>query len=84
MNVIINQLPPDTSEEEIRQILSEHGVPVVSVKLTAEGNPDYQAAVVKLDTDHAGAQGLANALDGRVWRGHRLRARPLVFFTGED
>ncbi|HFD78836.1 MAG TPA: RNA-binding protein [Gammaproteobacteria bacterium] len=84
MNVVIGNLPDDAKEEEIREILAEHGVPVTGIRLTNEGDATRQTAVVSLDTDHAGAEALAGMLHNRFWRGHRLRAQAMMMFTGED
>ncbi len=84
MNVLIDHLPTDATEAGVREILAEHGVPVTSVRLSNEGNPDHLVAVVALDTDEAGARALAGMVDGRLWKGRRLSARALTLFTGED
>jgi hypothetical protein len=83
MNVLIDHLPPETTEAEVRGILAGHGVPVAAIRLNREGNPDHMVAVVALDTDEAGATALAGMVDGKVWKGHRLTARTLTLFTGE-
>lgn len=83
MNVIIGNLPGNTGEHEVRDILREHGVPVTEVTLTNEGNEDVAVAVVALDTDHVGAEALVRMVDGKHWRGRTLHARTATFFTGE-
>jgi len=83
MNVVIRNLPDNTSEEEIGELLKEHGVPVTDVTLTNEGDEDRYLAVVALDTDHAGATALVKMLDGRFWRGKTLKVRAQTLFTGE-
>ncbi len=83
MNVIIRDLPDNTSEEEIGELLKEHGVPVTGVTMTNEGDEEYYVAVVALDTDRAGAAALVKMLDGKLWRGKILKARAQTLFTGE-
>ena len=83
MNVVIENLPDNTSEAEIRELLQEHGVPVTKVTLTSEGDAERLVAVVALDTDNAGAQALVKMVDGRYWREHTLAARAMTHFTGE-
>ncbi|HHH40111.1 MAG TPA: RNA-binding protein [Sedimenticola sp.] len=83
MNVLISNLPGDTSEEEVLEILKEHGVPVTKVTLDNEGNRERAVAVVEMDTDHAGAKALANMVNGRFWKGRTLSAQPMAVFTGE-
>ncbi len=81
MNVLIGNLPGDTSDQEVLEILQGHGVPVTEVTLTNEGNPDVALAVVGLDTDHAGAEALVKMLHGRQWKGRTLRAQTTALFT---
>ena len=83
MNVVIRNLPDNTSEAEIRELLQEHGVPVTQVTLTSEGDAEHFVAVIGLDTDNAGAQALVKMLDGKYWREHTLAARAMTHFTGE-
>ena len=80
MNVVIRNLPDNTSEEEIDGLLKEHGVPVSDVTLTNEGDEERYVAVVALDTD---ATALVKMLDGKFWRGQTLKARAQTFFTGQ-
>jgi RNA recognition motif-containing protein len=81
MNVVIGNLPGNTSEQEVLEILKEHGVPVTEVKLTNEGNTDVAVAVVGLDTDRAGAAALVKMVHGKQWKGRTLRARAMALFT---
>jgi len=83
MNVVIRNLPEGSSEDEIRDLLREHGVPVIRVTLTNEGNADLCIAVIALDTNRAGADALVKMLDGKFWRGKTLAARTQNMFTGE-
>ncbi len=83
MNVVIRNLPDGTSEDEIRDLLKEHGVPVTKVTLTNEGDAERYVAVVTLDTDRTGADALVSMVDGKFWRGKTLAARTQIMFTGE-
>ena len=83
MNVVIRNLPDNTSEDEIGELLKEHGVPVTAVTLTNEGDQERYVAVVSMETDHAGAAALVKMLDGRFWRGKTLKARAQTLFTGQ-
>ncbi len=83
MNVIIRNLPDGTSEDEIRDLLKEHGVPVTKVTLTNEGDAERYVAVVTLDTDRTGADALVSMVNGKFWRGKTLAARTQSLFTGE-
>ena len=83
MNVVIRNLPDDTSEDKIQELLKEHGVPVTKVTLTNEGNAESYVAVVALDTNRSGADALVSMVDGKFWRGKTLAARAQNMFTGE-
>jgi len=83
MNVVIRNLPDDTSEDKIRDLLKEHGVPVTKVTLTNEGDAERHVAVIELDTDRTGADALVSMVDGKFWHGKTLRARTQNMFTGE-
>ncbi len=83
MNVMISNLPGDVTEEEIEEILKEHGVPVSGLTLNNEGDADRVTAVVELDTDHAGAKALASMVNGKFWKGRTLSAQAMVVFTGK-
>ena len=83
MNVVIRNLPDDTSEDKIRDLLKEHGVSVTKVILTNEGDAERHVAVIELDTDRTGADALVSMVDGKFWRSKTLRARTQNMFTGE-
>ncbi|HED18322.1 MAG TPA: RNA-binding protein [Gammaproteobacteria bacterium] len=83
MNVVIRNLPKDTSENEIQALLKEHGVPVTKVTLTNKGNAELCVAVVALDTNRAGADALVGMVDGKFWHGKTLAARTQNMFTGQ-
>lgn len=83
MNVIITNLPDNTSEEEIGELLKEIGVPVTGVTLTNEGDEERFVAVVALDTDQSGATALVKMLHGKLWRGKTLEAIAQTLFTGQ-
>ena len=77
MNVVIRNLPDNTSEEEIGELLKEHGVPVTDVSLTNEGDEERYVAVVALDTDHAGANSPGENAGRQVLEGQDAEsARP--------
>jgi len=83
MNVVIRNLPNGTSENEIQELLKEHGVPVTKVTVTNEGDAELCVAVVALDTNRAGADALVKMVDGKLWHGRTLAARTQTMFTGK-
>lgn len=82
MNVVIRNLPDDTTRDEIHEILKEHGVPVTAVTMNNEGDEQRLVAVVAMDSDSAGAAALVKMVDGKFWRGKTLKARAMTMFTG--
>ena len=83
MNVVINNLPGNVSEDEVMEALKESGVPVEELTLTNEGNQEQGTVVISLDTSHAGAEALAKMVNGKLWKGRRLEALVMKSFTGE-
>ncbi len=79
MRISIAGFPAKVDEDEIKAALAEHGVPVRSVTLEPDNDGKRTLAVVDVDTDETGARALAERLDGRIWRDHKLRARAHLF-----
>ncbi len=79
MRISIAGFPADVEKEEIAAALAEHGVAVRTVTLEPDGDGKRTLAVVDVDTDETGARALAERLDGRIWRDHKLRARAHLF-----
>ncbi len=78
MHISIAGFPQDVEEEEIRRALEEAGARVRSVTMEPDSG-GHTMAVVDVDTDETGARALAEAINGRMWRGRRLRARAFLF-----
>ena len=71
MQIVIENLPHDVSEEGIREALKPFA-PMARITLIKEGN--LPTAVINMDMTHAGAVGLAVRIDGHLYNGQRLRA----------
>jgi len=78
MHISIAGFPADVEEEDIRKALENHGAMVHSVTLEPNSG-DHTLAVVDVETDETGARALAERINGRIWRGRRLRARAFLF-----
>lgn len=71
MRIVIENLPHDVSEDEIRQDLSPFA-PVEKIALVREGG--MPAAVIETDMTRAEAVALAMRIDGLIHKGQRLHA----------
>ena len=71
MRIVIENLPHDVSEEEVREALSPFA-PVGRIALVKEGN--LPTAVIETDITHVEAISLAMRIDGHFYKGQRLRA----------
>lgn len=71
MQIVIENLPRDISEEEMREALSPFA-PVDKIALVKEGN--MPGALIEIDTTRADAEALALRIDGHLHKGQRLHA----------
>ena len=80
MVIAIGNLPSDSTEDEIKQLLPH--VVVISVRTFMSSSPDKQGAWMTLDVQNRNwLNKLARGLDGRVHRGHVLEATAFLFFS---
>jgi RNA recognition motif-containing protein len=71
--ILITNLPPDVTEEELRQLFAQRGnESVVNVEFEREGNPDNIIAKVQMDIDSATARIMAEKAQGIVWKGRKI------------
>lgn len=77
MKVRIADLPADTSEKDIRELLDDSD-DIRSIELVTEGDGDDSVAIVDMDGDAAG-EGAIRLLNGRSWKGTTLRADKLLY-----
>lgn len=71
MRIVIENLPHEASEDEIREALSPFA-PVEKIALIKEGN--MPAAVIEMEMTRAQADALAKRISGRFYKGQELRA----------
>lgn len=83
MQVIISNLPPETTKEMLLEEIQERHIQIVDIKLDNSGDPDKVSAVITVDTGHAGASALEKRVNGKYWHGRTLSAYALREFTGE-
>ncbi len=84
MQVIISNLPPDTSKEMLLEEIQKRNIKIVDITFEKAGDPDKVSAIITLDTGHAGASALEKRVNGKYWHGRILRAYALTGFGSED
>ena len=77
MNIRIQNFPPGTSVEDVREFLGP-SEGIEDVLLTDAGDSDNVIAVVKVNTGHTGAAAMAEFIDGRYFKERRLSAQALT------
>ena len=79
MHITISGFPPDTTTEDLRAPLEEFGAKVRDISIQPSKDQSAYMAIVEVDTDKTGAKVLANKIDGKIWRGKKLRSRYYIF-----
>ncbi|WP_293688127.1 RNA recognition motif domain-containing protein [Thiolapillus sp.] len=79
MHISISGFPPDTTIEELREPLEEYGAVIRDLTIEPSNNEDNYIAMVDVDTDDTGCKILAEKINGRIWKGKKLRARHFLF-----
>ncbi len=79
MHISISGFLPETTEEELRTPLEEFGAVVKSIRIEPSEDDHNYMAIVDVDTDEAGCRVLADKINGKVWKGRKLRARYYLF-----
>lgn len=78
--ILIGNLPPDVTVEEIEQVASEAGATAPTVKLNREGNSNKVTAVLELpNIERVAADKLAASINGRSYRDRTLSAYVPLF-----
>lgn len=73
MYVRIGNLPPDTTVEEIREYVGD-SPEFQDIKISNEGNAENVVAFLQVDTTHAGAEAIAEAINDSFYKERRLNA----------
>ena len=79
MHISVSGFPPDTTEEELREPLEEFGAIIKNIKIEPSEDDHNYMALIDVDTDETGCKILAEKINGRVWKGRKLRARYFLF-----
>ncbi|WP_456444753.1 hypothetical protein [Thiolapillus sp.] len=79
MHISVSGFPPDTTEEELREPLEEFGAVIKNIKIEPSADDHNYMALINVDTNETGCKILAEKINGRVWKGRKLRARYFLF-----
>jgi hypothetical protein len=79
MHISISGFLPETTEEELREPLEEFGAVVKGITIEPSEDDHNYMAIVDVDTDEIGCKVLADKINGKVWKGRKLRARYYLF-----
>lgn len=79
MKFVIGGFPPETTEQEIREPLEEFGAVITKVTIQPSEKEDGFLAIVEVDTDETGRKVLAEKINGKMWKGRKLRAPSILF-----
>lgn len=80
MQLMIDNLPPDVTAEDLRALFAELGIPASQDITIAPGLRERPSAAIAFHLDHAQMEAIVGLLDGRVWRSHLLHARHTALF----
>jgi RNA recognition motif-containing protein len=74
--VMVGNLPPGTTEDEVREEMVRIGAPVLDVEMIpAESGADKLTAIAELDIDWTTAKIMENRRRARSFKGRQLRIR---------
>jgi hypothetical protein len=76
--ILISNLPPDATAEEVREELVHIGAPVLNVDLVAQTSPDKRSAVAELEIEWEIAKIMEANQRIRTFRGRRLKVSVLT------
>ncbi|TJZ79056.1 RNA recognition motif domain-containing protein [Chitiniphilus eburneus] len=76
MQMMLGNLPPDTTIDDVRELLESLGVPGVSEITVSAGLGERANALVKLDeaVSSAAVSAICGQLNGHHWKGHDITA----------
>lgn len=83
MQVIISNLPPETTKEMLLEEIHERYIKIVDLSLETSGDSEKIMAIITVDTGYAGAVTLEKRVNGKYWHGRTLSAYVMREFTGE-
>ncbi len=80
MQLTLDNLPPDVTEEALRALLSELGIPAPQDLVIAPGMRNKPSAAISLDVEHADMEAIVKLLNGHYWMGHVMHASHSTLF----
>ena len=78
MQVIISNLPPETTKEMLQEELQGRNIHIVDLEFEKAGDPNKVSVIVTLNTGYTGARTLEKRVHGKYWHGRMLRAYTLT------
>jgi len=76
--ILIGNLPPDTTADEVREELVHIGAPVLNVEMVPQTLPDKTSAVAELDIEWTIAKIMETQPRMRMFKGRRLKVNVLT------
>lgn len=80
MNIRIENLPAATTVEEIIEFIGASGV-IEDILLSEAGNADNVIAMIRVNTSQAGANAMAEFIDGKFFKQKRLSAQAMALLN---
>ncbi|NNJ97405.1 MAG: RNA-binding protein [Gammaproteobacteria bacterium] len=74
MNILIDNFPPDVTEEEVRELLGDNEN-IEDILLTDGENSKDVSVTVRVNIERAGATGMAEYINGKFFKDRRLSAQ---------
>lgn len=80
MQLMLDNLPPDTTQEDLLALLAELGIPTPTALSIAPGLRDRPSAAIDFDLEHADMEAMVKLLNGHAWKTHILHATHTTLF----
>ena len=80
MQVIISNLPPETTKEMLLEELQKRNIQIVDLEFEKAGDPNKVSVIVTLGTGYVGARTLEHRVNGKYWHGRILSAYAIKEF----
>jgi RNA recognition motif-containing protein len=73
MNIVINNVPPETTEDEVKQLLVKYGFPEFTSFQMEPGDGTRPLAIIGFEGVHnEGIRPLIQRVDGLFWKDRRI------------
>lgn len=80
MHLMLDNLPPDATEADLRALFVELGIPAPLAITFAPGTRGRPSAALHMDLSHADMEAAVKVLDGRNWMTHTMHASHSTLF----